>query len=68
MILKSGKYSFDILNKYGLKTTCETKNDIKIDRDSPSCSITKQDIKNNMESEKNEISKILSTWNDSENP
>ncbi len=43
---ESGKYSFDILNKYGLKTTCETKNDIKIDRDSPSCSITKQDIKN----------------------
>ena len=43
---KSGKYSFDILNKYGLKTTCETKNDIKIDRDSPSCSITKQDITN----------------------
>ena len=43
---ESGKYSFDILNKYGLKTTCETKNDIKIDRDSPSCSITKQDITN----------------------
>ena len=42
----SGKYSFDILNKYGLKTTCETKNDIKIDKDSPSCSITKQDITN----------------------
>ena len=37
--------------------------------DKDSCEYTsKQDIKNNMESEKNEISKILSTWNDSENP
>ena len=37
--------------------------------DKDSCEYTsKQDIKNNMESEKNEISKILSTWNDIENP
>jgi len=37
--------------------------------DVSSCEYTsKQDIKNKMESEKNEISKILSTWNDSENP
>lgn len=37
--------------------------------DKDSCEYTsKQDIKNNMESEKNEISKILSTWNDSGNP
>lgn len=37
--------------------------------DKDSCEYTsKQDIKNNMESERNEISKILSTWNDSENP
>lgn len=37
--------------------------------DKDSCEYTsKQDIKNNIESEKNEISKILSTWNDSENP
>ena len=45
-VKESGKYSFEILNKYGLRTTCETKNEIKIDRDSPSCSITKQDITN----------------------
>lgn len=37
--------------------------------DKDSCTYTsKSDIKSNMESEKNEISKILSTWNDSENP
>lgn len=40
---QSGKYSFDILNKYGLKTTCVTENEIKIDKDVPTCSITKED-------------------------
>ena len=43
---RSGSYSFDIINNYGYKTTCKTENEIKIDRDSPSCSITKQDITN----------------------
>ena len=43
-VKESGKYSFEILNKYGLKTTCETENEIKIDRDIPTCQITKQDI------------------------
>ena len=42
-VSESGKYSFDILNKYGLKTTCVTENEIKIDKDVPTCSITKED-------------------------
>ena len=49
------------------KNTEKIKELENVDKDS--CEYTsKQDIKNNMESEKNEISKILSTWNDSENP
>ena len=43
---QSGKYSFDILNKYGLKTTCVTENEIKIDKDVPRCLISKQDKTN----------------------
>ena len=43
---RSGSYSFEILNKYGLKTTCKTENSIKIDKDSPRCVISKQDKTN----------------------
>ena len=39
---RSGSYSFEILNKYGLKTTCQ----IKIDKDIPRCIISKQDKTN----------------------
>ena len=43
---RSGSYSFEILNKYGLKTTCKTENEIKIDKDIPRCVISKQDKTN----------------------
>ena len=43
---RSGSYSFEILNKYGLKTTCKTDNEIKIDKDIPRCVISKQDKTN----------------------
>jgi len=43
---RSGSYSFEILNKYGLKTTCKTDNEIKIDKDKPRCIISKQDKTN----------------------
>ena len=43
---RSGSYSFEILNKYGLKTTCKTENEIKIDKDKPRCIISKQDKTN----------------------
>ena len=42
-VSKSGIYNFDILNKYGLKTSCKTEKEIKIDKDSPRCLISKQD-------------------------
>ena len=45
-VKESGKYSFEILNKYGLKTTCKTDNEIKIDKDKPRCIISKQDKTN----------------------
>ena len=43
---RSGSYSFEILNKYGLKTICKTDNEIKIDKDIPRCVISKQDKTN----------------------
>ena len=45
-VTNSGIYNFEVLNKYGLKTTCKTENSIKIDKDSPRCVISKQDKTN----------------------